>query len=495
LGLPCLLTLPRDRSNKGGPLSSYTNSSFHATLCCFLHYEGLPFADVLDADQIQQFCDQDSVHFGEAHDEIYSPAVTLWAWLSQSLSQSKSCLCAVARVLVFRVATDLSACSANSGAYCKARAKLPESFLRRLTYQVGAATEDAAPDLWRFKGRRVLLADGVEVTGPDTPANQAAYPQPTSQKKGLGFPMIRLVVLLTFATASLVGCAMGPYSGKETGETALFRSLLGQLRRGDIVVADRYYCSYWLLALLTAQGVDVCFRLHQLRKYDFRRGKRLGKGDHVVHWSKPKRPAWMDEETYAGLPDSLEVREVRAVVDNPGYRSKEILIATTLLDATVYAKGDISDLYHKRWHAELDIRSIKQTLKMDILSCKTPEMLRKEIWTHLLAYNLVRRVMAQAARQSKCEPRQLSFAAAVQTLGAFRWVLLMARGEQYGVLAGALLLAVGSHRVGNRPGRCEPRKVKRRPKSLGKLMRPRSEEKERLMSGKKEGAKASKKKG
>lgn len=475
-------------------MSSYSKPSFHATLSCFLNSESLPFADVLDDDLILQFCDEDSVHFAQADDEIYSPAVTLWAWLSQCLSDSKSCVCAVARVLVYRVATGLAACSANPGAYCKARAKLPEPFLRRLTYRVGSATEDAAPDLWRFKGRRVLLADGAEVTGPDTPANQAEYPQPTSQKKGLGFPMIRLVVLLAFATAGVVGCAMGPYAGKETGETALFRSLLGQLRRGDVVVADRYYCSYWLLALLTAQDVDVCFRLHQLRKYDFRRGKRLGKGDHVVHWSKPKRPDWMDEETYAGLPECLEVREVRAVIDNPGYRSKEIIIATTLLGAGIYAKSDISDLYHKRWHAELDIRSIKQTLKMDVVTCKSPEMMRKEVWAHLLAYNLVRKVMAQAALQGERMPRELSFAGAVQTLGAFRWVLLLVEGR-CGILAGALLVAIGSHRVGNRPGRCEPRKVKRRPKSLGKLMRPRSEEKERLMSGKKEGAKASKKKG
>lgn len=339
------------------------------------------------------------------------------------------------------------------------------------------------------------MADGAEVTGPDTPANQAEYPQPSSQKQGLGFPMIRLVVLLTFATAGVVGCASGPHQGKETGETALFRSLLEQLRRGDVVVADRYYCSYWLLALLADQDVDVCFRLHQRRKYDFRRGKRLGKGDHVVSWPKPARPEWMDEETYSRLPDSLEVREVRATVDNPGYRSKEIIIATTLLDATHYSRGDIADLYHKRWHVELDIRSIKQTLKMDVLSCKTPEMLRKEIWVHLLAYNLVRQVMAQSARQGKCEPRQLSFAGAVQTLGAFRWALLLAEKEQYGILAGALLLAVGTHRVGKRPGRCEPRKVKRRPSSLGKLMHPRSEEKERLMSGKKEEAKSSEKKG
>jgi len=247
------------------------------------------------------------------------------------------------------------------------------------------------------------------------------------------------------------------------------------------VVADRYYCSWWLVALLLAVGVDVCFRLHQRRKYDFRRGRRLGRGDHVVSWPKPPRPAWMDEATYAALPDSLEVREIRTVVDNPGFRSREIIIATTLLDAEADPKSDIAELYHQRWHVELDIRAIKQTLRMDILSCKTPEMVRKEIWTHLLAYNLARKVMAQAAVQGKVRPRQLSFAGAVQTLNAFRWALLLREPGGCGGLVAAVLLAVSTHRVGLRPGRVEPRKVKRRPKSYGRMTRPRDQERAALL--------------
>ncbi len=213
------------------------------------------------------------------------------------LSIGYSCVAAVARVMVLRIALGLPPCSANTGAYCKARAKLPEDFLRGLTYLVGDAVEDQAPDGWRWRGRRVLLADGCEVTAADTPANQKEYPQPGSQKPGLGFPRIRLVVLLTFATASLVGAACGPHQGQETGETALFRALLDRLRPGDVVVADRYYCSYWMVALLWQRGVDVVFRLHQRRDYDFRRGRRLGRGDHVVAWAKPQRPDWMDQET------------------------------------------------------------------------------------------------------------------------------------------------------------------------------------------------------
>jgi putative transposase len=327
----------------------------------------------------------------------------------------------------------------------------------------------------------VLLADGVECSMPDTPHNQQEYPQSGSQKPGLGFPMIRLVVLLTFATAGLVGCAMGPHQGKETGETALFRQMLGQVRKGDVVVADRYYCNYWLVALLLQQGADVAFRLHQRRHYDFRRGKRLGKGDHVATWHKPARPDWMDAETYAAIPDTLEVREVRVRVVQPGYRTREIIVATTLTDAEQYPQKDIADLYHYRWHVELDIRAIKQTLQMDILSCQTPEMVRKEIWTHLLGYNLMRTVMARAARQKQIKPREVSFAGAVQTVDAFRWLLLLLPQEKLAIAVDALLKAVGTHKVGNRPGRCEPRKKKRRPKSYPRLMKPRAQERAALL--------------
>jgi hypothetical protein len=447
----------------------------------FAHDPGGPFADALPEQLVLDLCREEGVDFGADPDCVYTPAVTLWAWLAVCLSGSKSCVAAVARVLVLRVALELPPCSANTGAYCKARAKLPERFLRRLTLHVGQAVEDDAPDDWRWQARRALLVDGAVCSMPDTPANQGEYPQPGSQKEGLGFPLIRLVVLLTFATAGLVGCAMGPHQGKETGEPSLFRSLLEHVRAGDVVVADRYYCSYWLVALLLARGADVCFRLHQRRKYDFRAGRRLGRGDHVVQWPKPARPDWMDEEAYAVFPDTLTVREVRVVVDRPGYRSKEIIVATTLLDAKAYPKEDIADLYHQRWHIELDIRAIKQTLKMDILSCKNPEMVRREVWAHLLAYNLARQVMAQAALAGEVQPRQLSFAGAVQTLNAFRWLLLLGEQGRQASLVRVALVAIGTHVVGNRPGRCEPRKVKRRPKAYPLLTKPRAQERAELL--------------
>jgi hypothetical protein len=456
-------------------------SRFTTTLQALAHDPGLPFDQALSEATLQQAADDHGLDFAPSPDDIYTPAVTLWAFLAQTLSGCKSCVAAVARVMVLRITLGLPPCSANTGAYCKARAKLPEDFLKLLTYAVGDAVEDQAPDGWRWQGRRVLLVDGCELTAPDTPENQAVYPQPNSQKPGLGFPVIRLVVLLTFATAGLVGAACGPCQGKETGEPALFRQLFDRLRAGDVVVADRYFCSYWMAALLWHLRVDVVFRLHQRRHYDFRRGRRLGPGDHVVVWAKPERPEWMDRETYALLPDQLTIREVRFRVEVPGSRSEEVVAATTLCDVARHSKDDIADLYHRRWHVELDIRAIKQTLKMDQLACKTPAMVRRELWAHLLGYNLVRKVMAQAAAARGLSPRQVSFAGAVQTLEAFRWLLLCSRAGASDTVCLAVLVAIGTHEVGDRPGRCEPRCVKRRPKQYRRLTKPRAEARAELL--------------
>lgn len=453
--------------------------TFATLLRSFASADGLPFTDVLTAQDIQDACAAEDVCFAEGPQDVYTPAVTLWAFLAQCLSASKSCVAAVARVLVLRVALGLPLCGAGSGAYCKARAKLPEALLRRLTYQIGVALEQQALEAWRWRSRRVLLVDGCELSMPDSAANQQEYPQLKNQKPGLGFPRIRLVVLLAFATAALVGAALGPVKGKGSGETERFRSLLDRLEAGDVVVADRYYCTWWLVALVQGCGADVCFRLHQRRHYDFRKGRRLGVGDHVVRWPKPARPKWLDAAAYAALPEWVEVREVRVRVTTPGFRVRDFIVAATLTDAGLYSTSQIADLYHRRWHVELDIRVLKQTLSMDVLSCKTPEMVRREVWAHLLAYNLTRKVLAQAALAGQVTPRQLSFAGAVQTLDAFRWLLTVGGGDDGGRSVTALLVAVATHRVGNRPGRVEPREVKRRRK-VKLLTKPRAQRRAEL---------------
>lgn len=454
---------------------------FEAALAPFLQADGLPFADVLPAADVLRACDDEGVCFATTAKSVFNPALTLWAFLSQVLAADKSCRAAVLRVLVVLVALERGPCSADTAAYCRARAKLPAAVLRRLALQVSRQLDDAAPARWLWQGKHVQLVDGFTVSLPDTPENQQAYPQPPAQKPGLGFPLIRLVVLMSLATAVLHGMACGPYQGKETGETALFRQLLDDLRPGTVLLADRYYCSYFLVALALSRGVDVVFRLHQRRGVDFRRGRRLGADDHVVVWHRPQRPGWLDAASYAALPQTLTVREVRTQVNRPGYRVKELVVVTTLTDGAAYTKDELTDLYHERWHVELDVRSLKQYLGMDFLRCKTPFMVEKEIWAHLLAYNLVRKVAAQAALAQGLSPRGLSFTAALQAVRA-SWDRLTTAGAAARLALGqAVLQAVSKEEVGDRPDRCEPRAVKRRPKPHPLLTKRRAEARAELL--------------
>lgn len=465
--------------------SSTLGSRFCSVLSSFAHLPGQPFLDALPEEHLEQLAQQEGVSFGNHGNSVYTPAVTTWAFLLQVSSATKCCVAAVARLAVLMTVLHRPIPSAHTGAYCKARAKLPLAFLRRAACALAAEVEDQAPQHWRWHGRRVILVDGSSTQLPDTQANQTAYPQSSQQQAGLGFPMMRLVVLMAFATAVLLDAAEGPCQGKDSGETALLRSLLDRLRAGDVLVADRHYCSYWQFAMLQERGIDVAARLHQWRHCDFRRGERQGRGDTIQIWVKPQRPCWMDEQTYARMPERLRVRMVRVLVEQPGYRSRKILVATTLLDASQYTRKEIGDLYHRRWHVELDIRSIKQTMKMEELSCKTPDMACKELWAHLLAYNLVRRVMAAAAQEAGKSPRQLSMAAALQTLEAFRGELQRATPgtREAAELVKIVLKAIGSHEVGNRPGRVEPRRVKRRQQKQPLLRQPRWEARAALLQG------------
>jgi hypothetical protein len=451
-------------------------------LAPFLQAEGPPFADVLTSQDVQDACDAEGLSFGRATRSVFNPAVVLWAFLSQVLGTDKSCRAAVLRIFVLLVSLERGPCSTNTAAYCRARAKMPAAVLRRLALQVGHQLEAAVPPGWLWKGQHVFLVDGTTVSLPDTPENQQAYPQPPAQKPGLGFPLIRLVVLLSLATAALQGLAFGPYQGKETGEPALFRALLEQIPRGSVILADRYYCSYFLITLLREHGVGVVFRLHQRRDVDFRRGRRLGPDDHLVVWHKPQRPEWMDEDVYAALPATLEVREVRTQVRRPGYRVRELVVVTTLCDAATCGKDGITDLYHERWHVELDIRSIKQSLGMETLRCLSPFMVEKELWAYWLGYNLVRKVSSQAALERGMHPRQMSFTATKQAvLEAWGQLTLGSRGQRL-ALGRALLAALGREEVGDRPGRCEPRALKRRPKPHKLLTKPRREARAELLA-------------
>jgi hypothetical protein len=226
--------------------------------------------------------------------------------------------------------------------------------------------------------------------------------------------------------------------------------------------------------------------MHHLRDYDFRRGERLGEEDHVVSWQRPQqRPDWMDKETYESMPATLTVRELRINITTPGCRTPNIVLVTTLVDAAIYPKHEIGDLYHDRWHAELDIRAIKQSLHMEHLRCRSPFMVAKEIWIHFLGYNLVRKVSCQAALQEEVHPRDVSFTATKQMLNAARGQLAQASAPERVQQGQELLKAIGAERVGNRPDRYEPRLVKRRPKQYKHLRKPRAEARAELLNKRK----------
>jgi putative transposase len=451
----------------------------------FAQHDSLAFASVLSEETITQAFVDACADFAQDEDDIYTPALTVWAFLSQMLAAGhlRSCTAAVARVAVLWIALGKEPCSDNTGAYCRARSKLPVAILARLTTDVADGCEQRLPQDWLWKGRNVHLVDGTTVSMPDTPANQEAYPQCPAQAPGVGFPLARVVVLLSLATAMLKGMAVGPYAGKETGETALLRELFGQLRSGDIVLADRFYCSYFLIVMLQQLGIDCVVRLHQCRDYDFQRGRHLGRGDHVVTWIKPQRPDWMDQDTYAQLPASLQIREMQVQVSQPGFRVESLIVVTTLLDATDYSKDDVAELYHQRWLVELDIRAIKISMGMDVLRCRSPEMVRREMWTCLLAYNLIRQSMLEAALRAERSPRELSFTAALQKIAAAWALLAVAEDGLLLSLIGMLLNDMGNNVVGKRPNRVEPRAVKRRPKAHKLLTEPRAEARAKLYQG------------
>lgn len=456
---------------------------FRVLLDSLLQTPGLPFADALPEEVIEAAFEEEGALFAQEDDAVYTPATTLWAFLSQMFfkEEQRSCAAAVSRVIVLLVSLGRAPCSSNTGAYCRARAKLSERALGRLVYHLADACENEVPEAWLWKGKHAHLVDGFTVSMPDTPENQEAYPQSGSQQEGVGFPVLRGLVMLSLATAMVRGLAVGPCIGKETGETALLRELLGRFQPGDVMVADRYHCSYFMICLLKECGVDAVVRLHQCRTADFRRGQRLDAGDHIVQWPRPPRPAWMDEETYLRMPESLEVREVEVAVSQPGFRVRKLVVVTTLLDANEYSRKDIAELYHQRWLAELDIRAIKCSLGMDVLRCKWPAMVRKEIWAHLLAYNLVRRMLLQSALASGRSPRQISFTAAMQKIAA-SWM----QGPLWDEAARTVLLEIhwddlAGHRVGHRPNRVEPRAVKRRPKPHDLLTTPRADARAALL--------------
>lgn len=399
----------------------------------------------------------------EHRERQFPPTETLSMFLSQVMSSDRSCQQVVNQAAIARLEGGLGMMSVRTGGYCRARKRLPTEMISSLTRYIASAVEAQYGSHGHWYGRRVKIVDGTSVTMPDTPESQAAYPQQRNQKPGLGFPICRVVGVTCLSSGMLLEASIGPFRGKGGNERCLLRQLEDTFETGDILLGDAFFPNYFFMAKMRARGVDIVMQQNGSRAKiaDFRRGKSIGVKDHLLVVEKPKIcPNWMTAEEFSAAPDTLTVRELHV--------SGKILV-TTLTCAKKHPKRELKNLYQARWNIELDIRHIKTTMGMNTLSCKTPDMALKEIWVHLLAYNLIRLLMAQSAMLTGILPRQLSFKHCLQLwlqVLSIRMVLDQERLTE-------LCFLMAQQLVGKRPGRVEPRAVKRRPKPQPLLMKPR----------------------
>ncbi len=450
----------------------------------FANSIGLPLQELLPETMIEQALEDEGIQYRK---RLYDPIVTLWTFLCQVLDSDKSCRKAVSRVLTFlatelaiedgKLPSDEELPSNDTGAYCKARQRLKESLILRLLRYIGQRLHQRpeAERLWR--NRRVFLVDGSTLSMADTEENQAEYPQHTNQSAGCGFPISRIVAVFCLATGAVMEAITGSLAQQEL---PLFRGLYDQLKSGDVALGDRAFGAFADIFLLSQRGVDCVFRMHGSRKTDFRKGKRLGRYDHIIHWKKP-RPSdiALAPELYALLPDELMLREVRFLHEIKGYRTQVVTLVTTLLDYEIYTKQDLAELYGLRWQVEIDLRHLKTTMQMEHLRSKTPEMVRKEFYVHLLAYNLLRTVMWDAGIKHHVPPLRISLKGTIQHLCNFT-PMLAAMPEYRDFLYAIMLMIVSHERVPDRPFRVEPRLLKKRPKHYRYLQQPRHKLRQQL---------------
>ncbi|EDX73794.1 Transposase, IS4 family protein [Coleofasciculus chthonoplastes PCC 7420] len=443
----------------------------------FTNSVGLPFRELLPESTLVEALEAEKIEY---RNRLFNPIVTLWAFLSQVLDTDKSLQNAVSRIISWLAADGEAIPSSDTGGYSKARKRLSEKFLVRLLGKTaqGLEKQTTTEDLWC--DRHVKLCDGSTVVMSDTPLNQTEYPQHSNQTLGCGFPIAKIVVMFSLATGAALEILIAPF---RTGEVTLARQLYPKLMPDDVVLADRAFGSYVDLVLIQQYSADAVFRKHQSRKSDFRRGKKLGIGDHIVTWSKPhRRPTGMSQDEFAKLPTHVQVREIHLLIQQKGFRSKEIILVTTLLDAQVYTKTKLAQLYQWRWQVEVDLRHVKTTLGMEMLRGKTPEMVRKEIYVHLLAYNLLRTVMWQAGKQAGVCPVRISLQGTRQHLSHFCCQFYKAGAKKRAKLYDAFLIVVTDKLLPERPYRYEPRLKKRRPKPYGWMQQPRDVLKRQLVA-------------
>ena len=422
----------------------------------FLAMNSSDIMELFDTEEIRGFFDE------AAQSLLYNPRNRIWTLVSTLFLFVKqvlvhgNCADAVKLMQAERVSAGLVPCSSNTSAYCQARERLPETLPRTLMRHVADRLDGEGRYHWRWRGRVVKLADGSTLSMSDTPANQRVYPHESNQREGLGFPLARIGIIASLDSGAILDFGIAPYTGKGTGETALFRQISpNALESGDLCLLDKYYESFWLAADLSGRHIDFLCPLRANRKLDWTSGTPLrGDGnDRVFQLPKPDRPDWMTPDDYLAQPASVTVRI---------FRIYGRTYVTSLLDSRRYRKNALRKLYNQRWHIELDLRVIKRVLDMEPLRGQTPESVGKEIAVSLLAYNLIRLLMVQAGIAHQIWPRYLSFQNALSTFRAFAEVLTTASGWASRMLWDKVLEIVASKTVGHRKGRSEPRACKRR---------------------------------
>jgi len=430
------------------------------------------FSEVLPPETVASVISEEC---GDYRERLYPPLVTLRLFIGQALSEDKACQDVVCRYLAERNACNATANGLNTGPYCQARGRLPLKVPERLYQEVGGALEARMPKAWQWRGRKLKLFDGTCVSMPDTEANQHDFPQSSKQQPGLGFPFARVGALISLASGAVLGHAVTACKGKGSGEQTMLSGLLPRLDPGDILLADALLTTWWIIADTLARGADVLMPQHGSRITDFSQGQRLGHKDHLVEWLRPQRPSWMSPEDYQRYPPALRIRECEV--------AGRVLV-TTLLDPNFASARELDDCYALRWTIEVDWRTIKVTMAMDVLRCQSPKMVRKEISVHLLAYNLVRWSMATAAKLSDVLPRTLGFTGAKRVLSAFIDELRRSLKGRLSFMFATILGAIATLKLPYRPGRVEPRAKKRRPKPLPLLTIPRQLAREKILAQK-----------
>ena len=438
---------------------------------------GLPFQELLPESEIQRIIEELQIKYRR---RLFDPFVTLWAFLSQVLDVDKSCHNAVSRIIAYLVNEKVELPSTDTSAYCQARSRLPEELLQKLFGKVAQDLSEKVTTEYLWCGRHVKVIDGSTVSMPDTVENQKAYPQSKSQKPGCGFPIAKIGVMFSLVTGAALAIAINVL---HTHDLQLARQLYQFLNPLDVLLGDRAFCAYADLVSIKNLECDVVFRKHQSRKTSMQRGRITGESDKLVIWYKPRKcPQGLSENAFAALPSTLVVREIYYYIIIPGFRTQQISLITTLLDAKIYPTLELVRLYGLRWDVEVNLKHLKSTLGMDVLRCKTPPMIRKELYVYLLAYNLLRTLMWQASTTYGVPPVRLSLQGTRQHLNHFIPQMLAISGVKRHHIYQTLLKVIVHKSVPTRPGRAEPRVRKRRPKAYPSMKQPRNQLRRQLQA-------------